>query len=131
MSPVSLLTRLRADCEARSQADEDDEALDHIERAERRQQHVLHALVVSDGACELFPLVRLVGEELDRLVVEQRVGGLGALRVVEAVQIPGRQRRCSVPTLSHHWHFANREIASGPGKGRRGGGETSCCQRLR
>ena len=72
----------RADGQAGGQTQEDDDALGDVEDVEAGQQLVLGALVVRDGGCVLAALEGLVGEQLHRLPVQQRVRRPGALQAM-------------------------------------------------
>ncbi len=66
----------------------DDDRLQHIEAVEGSDEGVLHFLVVPDGLLKVAPLQLLIAEVLHSLVVQQCVCCLGALGIVQPVQIP-------------------------------------------
>ena len=65
-----------------------DDRLQHIETVEGGNEGVLHSLVVPDGLLKVAPLQLLIAEVLHGFVVQQCVCCLGALGIVQPVQIP-------------------------------------------
>ena len=66
----------------------DDDRLQHVEAVEGGNEGVLHFLVVPDGLLKVAPLQLLIAEVLHSLVVQQCVCCLGALGIVQPVEIP-------------------------------------------
>lgn len=66
----------------------DDDRLQHVEAVEGGNEGVLHFLVVPDGLLEVAPLQLLIAEVLHGFVVQQCVCCLGALGIVQPVQVP-------------------------------------------
>ena len=66
----------------------DDDRLQHIEAIEGGNEGVLHFLVVPDGLLKVAPLQLLIAEVLHGFVVQQCVSCLGALGIVQPVEIP-------------------------------------------
>ncbi len=87
----------RADGQAGRQAQEDNDALRHVEDVEAGQQLVLGALVVRDGFRVLAALEGLVGEKLDCFPVEQSVRCSGALQMALDPCISPPRRTCASP----------------------------------
>jgi len=66
----------------------DDDRLQHVEAVEGGNEGVLHFLVVPDGLLKVAPLQLLIAEVLHSFVVQQCICCLGALGIVQPVQIP-------------------------------------------
>ena len=82
----------------------DDDRLQHVEAVERGNEGVLDFLVVPDGLLKVAPLQLLIAEVLHSLVVQQCVRCLGALGIVQPVEIPAA---ALVDSCVLTWHPSN------------------------